>query len=112
MLLKTEIIKKDTLIILDEPENHLHPEWQILYANILVALVSDGYHILLSSHSPTFIQALSYYTNQLNVEKSKVNFYLAKKIDNENYSNISNVSDDIDKIFNNLLSPNDIFYRW
>ena len=112
LLLKTEIIKKDTLIILDEPENHLHPEWQILYANILVALVSDGYHILLSSHSPTFIQALSYYTNQLNVEKSKVNFYLAKKIDNENYSNISNVSDDIDKIFNNLLSPNDIFYRW
>ena len=39
-------------------------------------------------------------------------YFLAKKIDNENYSNISNVSDDIDKIFNNLLSPNDIFYRW
>ncbi|MBR1648194.1 MAG: AAA family ATPase [Alphaproteobacteria bacterium] len=112
LLIKTNVINKDTLIVLDEPENHLHPQWQIDYAEILADLVKDGYHIMLSSHSPTLIQALAFFARKKGIKKEAVNYYLAQKITGENYSNIQNVSDDIEKIFDNLNSPNDILYQW
>lgn len=58
ILLKTGVITKDSLIILDEPENHLHPEWQIKYAEIICKMVKNGFYVLLTSHSPYMIQAL------------------------------------------------------
>ena len=39
ILLKTGVITKDSLIVFDEPENHLHPEWQIKYAEIICKMV-------------------------------------------------------------------------
>ena len=110
ILLKTGILTSDSLLILDEPENHLHPAWQIQYANILVAMVAAGFHIILTSHSPTFIHALAKYSNDYIKDDSKINFYLAEKIPNTNYSKIEQVNGDINKIFENLTSPDDVLY--
>jgi len=50
ILLKTGILKKEeSLIILDEPENHLHPQWQIDYAEFIVKLVEKGFYMLITS---------------------------------------------------------------
>lgn len=58
ILLANEIVTKDTLLIFDEPENHLHPKWQLKLAQVLVKLVASGVYILVSSHSPYLIEAL------------------------------------------------------
>ncbi|OQY54954.1 MAG: hypothetical protein B6247_09760 [Candidatus Parabeggiatoa sp. nov. 2] len=34
-------LKSDHLLIIDEPENHLHPEWQLLLAELIVNLVNQ-----------------------------------------------------------------------
>lgn len=111
ILLKMEIISKDSLIILDEPENHLHPEWQIRYAEVICKMVKNGFYVLLTSHSPYMIQALKTYSEKEGVFDKKVNFYFAEKEENcENSSVIKNVKDeygnfDDSKIFKSLYSP-------
>lgn len=110
IFLKTGILLKDSLLILDEPENHLHPDWQIKFAKVLVSMVENGFYILLTSHSPTFIHALTKYSQELITDKKKVNFYLSEKTEDNNYCIIKNVNNSIENIFENLTSPNDILY--
>ena len=106
--IKSGVLEKDSILILDEPENHLHPEWQIKYAEILALMVSEGYYILLTSHSPFFLQALRLYADKYGVLENKTHFYLAEKFnDGSNYSNIKDVTDKTEEIFANLAAPLD-----
>ena len=58
-LIQNGTINKNTIVIIDEPETNLHPEWQVLFANILVLLNKLlGIKLLINSHSPYFIRAL------------------------------------------------------
>ena len=57
LLEKGEIHEKDVMV-LDEPEIHLHPEWQLIYAELIV-LLEKYLHltILITTHSPYFLEA-------------------------------------------------------
>ena len=109
LLLKTGTLAKDSLLVFDEPENHLHPEWQIKLAKIIVTMVKNDFYVLLTSHSPTFIHALMKYGSECIERKNKVKFYLAEKVCEQNYSDLNEV-EDVNRIFDNLTSPNDILY--
>jgi ABC-type cobalamin transport system ATPase subunit len=58
ILIGNEFVAKNTVLIFDEPENHLHPKWQLKLAQMLVKLVDKGVYVLVSSHSPYMIEAL------------------------------------------------------
>lgn len=58
ILVANEFVDNNTALIFDEPENHLHPKWQLKLAKILLALVEKGVYVLVSSHSPYLIEAL------------------------------------------------------
>lgn len=58
MLVANEFVAKNTALIFDEPENHLHPKWQLKLAQVLLKLVESGVYVLVSSHSPYLIEAL------------------------------------------------------
>lgn len=61
-MLRQNVLDEDTFLVLDEPEIHLHPEWQIIYAKALV-MIARRLHtrILVTTHSPYFLQALQVY---------------------------------------------------
>ena len=107
ILLENGYISDKGILILDEPEVHLHPKWQLEMANIIVKFVKYGVRILVNSHSPYMIQSLiKYVRDEKVVDKS--NFYLAKK--EKTYSIIENVNDDLNKIFKLLAEPmNEVF---
>lgn len=47
---------RDALIIVDEPELHLHPKWQKALIQLFIQLAeSTGNQFLLATHSPTFV---------------------------------------------------------
>jgi len=47
---------RDALIIVDEPELHLHPKWQKTLLKMFIQLAqSTGNQFLLATHSPTFV---------------------------------------------------------
>jgi len=97
-------LDKEAILILDEPEVHLHPNWQLEMAKIIVELVKNGVKILVNSHSPYMIEALERYG-----EKAEINmdFYLAEDgiIDKVNDNNSATLS----KIFEKLSAPFDVF---
>ena len=101
ILLLNGTLKEGVILILDEPEVHLHPKWQLKYAELIVQLVKNGVKILVNSHSPYMIDALKYYSDR---EKVKSNFYLAEKNRDET-SSISDVTMDISPIFEKLTEP-------
>ena len=53
----------DSYLIMDEPEVHLHQEWQVKLAQILVLLVKDlNVNLFINSHSHQFIEAIEVYS--------------------------------------------------
>ena len=58
ILVANEFVAKDTVLIFDEPENHLHPKWQLKLAQVLIKLVESGVYVLVSSYSPYLVEAL------------------------------------------------------
>jgi predicted ATPase len=104
ILSQNNYLNKNTVLILDEPEVHLHPKWQLEMAKIIVELVKNGVNVVVNSHSPYMIEALQRYAE---VEKVTADFYLAENgyIKKENDSN----SETLAKIFEKLSEPFDVF---
>lgn len=75
-LLETGVLKRKDVLILDEPEIHLHSKWQIIYAELIVVLqkVFD-LTILLVTHSFQFLESLSYFINKYGIS-DRGNYYI------------------------------------
>ena len=91
------------MLIWDEPENHLHPEWQIRLAEIFVKLAKGGQPILITTHSPYFLQAIKYFSAKETFEKY-VNYYLPEDTEN-NLVELKDISNDLNKAFQLLAEP-------
>ena len=73
------ILDSKTLLIIDEPEAHLHPQWIVEYAKILVKLVKKlNVRLLITTHSPYMIRALRN-VSAAELTQSKIAFYLAEQ---------------------------------
>lgn len=58
-LLENGHLDKNTLLLIDEPEAHLHPQWIVEFARLLVLLNKKlGLKVLLASHNPDMVAAL------------------------------------------------------
>jgi predicted ATPase len=53
------VIGKHDLLMIEEPEAHLHPENQRKLARAIARMVNKGLHVLLTTHSDYFLQQLS-----------------------------------------------------
>lgn len=103
ILMETQAINENKILIWDEPENHLHPEWQIKIAQLFVEIAKAGVPILISSHSPYFIQGVRYFTEKHDLNKF-VNYYLAKETE-DGLSELEDVTKDLNQIFVKLAQP-------
>lgn len=102
-MLKTDCISNSKMLVLDEPEIHLHPEWQIKFCQLIIELVSIGIPIVVSSHSPYFIQGLRYYAAEKHIEKDVI-YYMAAE-NKEGLSEFKDVTNDLNKVFSLLAVP-------
>lgn len=102
LLLNGTLQDKD-VIVLDEPEIHLHPEWQLLYAEIIVLLQKKfNYHIVVTTHSAHFMEALELYSKKYGISE-KCHYYLANLQDDG--AVFENVTQNINKIYKQMVDP-------
>lgn len=103
-LLLNGTIEENGMIILDEPEIHLHPAWQLQFAELIVLLSKEfGVNVLLNTHSPYFLRAIQVYSAKYEMA-DKCKYYMSELVDDKKAS-IFDVSDDVDKIFEKLAQP-------
>lgn len=102
-LLMNGSIEAGGVLILDEPEIHLHPEWQLLFAELIVLLQKEFYiHVLLNTHSPYFLNAIEVYAAKYDVD-DRCKYYLSSS--RGEVSEIEDVTENIEKIYEKLARP-------
>ena len=103
MLLEKGCLKNKDVVILDEPEIHLHPQWQIAYAELIVLLQKQfDLSVVVTTHSPYFVDALNLFSCKYGTD-NKVNYYLSS---NEGDAvTMQLVTDEIDLIYKKMASP-------
>lgn len=78
MLLERSILQQRDVLILDEPEIHLHPEWQVLFAQAIVLLQKEfELSVIITTHSHFFVDAIHLYT-QLYESTASTHYYIAE----------------------------------
>lgn len=97
-------LDKKYVLILDEPEVHLHPAWQLKYAEIIAQLTKSGICVVVNSHSPYMIEALKVYSDKEGIG-DKTNFYLAEKNTDGIMSKIIDCTNNLMRIFDLLSKP-------
>lgn len=108
LLLNGTLVENGTLI-LDEPEVHLHPEWQLVYAQLIVLLQKKfNLHILLATHSPYFLEAIEEYSKKYDIA-TKCKYYLADtERDNDlkhDFFVFTDVSDNLELLYKKFAMP-------
>lgn len=83
ILYNNGFLDNKTLLILDEPEAHLHPEWIVQYARLVVMLHKElKVNFLIGSHNPDMVMAIKYISKkELEKNNNSVNFYFAEMFD-------------------------------
>lgn len=77
--LENGLLNDSTLLIIDEPEVHLHPQWVVEFARILVLLNRElGVKVLIASHNPDMVAAIQAIARKENC-LAHVTYYLAKE---------------------------------
>ena len=96
------IVQNGTLI-LDEPEVHLHPDWQVTLAEVIVLLQREmGLHILINTHSPYFLRAIEVFSGKYDTE-DVVKYYLSYN-EGDN-AKMKDVTFNISEIYKVLSDP-------
>jgi predicted ATPase len=99
MLLRNGSLTDKTLLIIDEPESNLHPQWIIEYARIIVMLNKElGVKFFIATHNPDMVSAIRYISEKEGVLEN-VNFYLAEKSSEKFKFNYKFLNKEIDPIF-------------
>ncbi|WP_029319047.1 AAA family ATPase [Butyrivibrio sp. AE3004] len=107
--LRIGAIKAGDIMILDEPEINLHPEWQVEYARTIVELEKQcNIKFIITSHSPFFIRALECYAD-IYGKMGEMNVYeLTKREDGEiEVENVSYSEFGMSKLYDDLAAPLD-----
>lgn len=102
ILLDKGELDESTMLILDEPEAHLHPKWQNAFAEVIALLVKElGVNVLLTTHSPNFVLALDAYMRKYKLEE-KSNFYQTEILE-DGFVQYNCMDDDMGKIYEDFL---------
>lgn len=103
MLIDKGQIDESTLLVLDEPEAHLHPEWQNKFAEVIVLLVKYlNTNVVLTSHSPNFVMAIDAYMRKHEIT-DKTNFYQTRRME-DGFVEYVDVNDDLGRIYTDFMA--------
>jgi predicted ATPase len=111
-LLRKGYLTNRTVLIIDEPEAHLHPQWIVEFARLLVLLNKEiGLKIMIASHAPDMVSAIRYVSDAEGVI-GNTNFYLAEKDADAETFTYKQLGKDIDPIFESFNKSFDLIEKY
>lgn len=102
LLLRNNIINKGSFLIIDEPEAHLHPKWQVALVEILYKVAKSGANIIIATHSIDMIKTVELILKK--EENAKDLISINKMPFNSEFKSLNN-EEKIEEILTDLSSP-------
>ena len=104
--LRIGAIKRGDILVLDEPEINLHPEWQKEYARALVMLQKlFDLKLIVTTHSPYFIRSIECFSD-LNNTMDFLNVYKITQTDGDSVvENLSYSEYCMTELYDDLSAP-------
>lgn len=103
MLVESGVICNNDVLVLDEPEIHLHPEWQIVYAELVVLLQKYmNLSVIVTTHSPYFLDAIDLFSKKHKIS-DRTNYYLSRAVGSQ--VEFKKVTEDLEAIYKEMASP-------
>jgi len=107
-LLENGYLDEESLLLIDEPEAHLHPQWIVEFARLLVLLHKQlGLKIMIATHNPDMVSAIQSIARKEDVLGNTC-FYQAERASEDSmqyvYKNLGNDISEIFKSFNIAIS--------
>lgn len=98
-LLQNGYLTNKTLLLIDEPEAHLHPQWIVDYARLLVHINKYlGTKIMIASHNPDMVAAIRSIAEKEDILE-ETHFYIAQKEKNSAQYSYKDLGHNIEEIF-------------
>ncbi|TNY30805.1 hypothetical protein FHY64_16955 [Pelagovum pacificum] len=68
------VIKNGSLVLIDEPELSLHPEWQVKYIDLLLRTFAryHGCHFVVATHSPMVVSELPEHAEVISLDQEEL----------------------------------------
>jgi len=105
-LVTNKALKKGSILYWEEPEVHLHPEWQLRMVELFIELMNAGVKIVFSTHSPYMCDYLNAMSQKKGNDFSdRVSFNLFEEKDGVVENHILESQEDWNKIQAELLDP-------
>lgn len=102
-VLHYRVLKKKSVLILDEPEINLHPEWQVAYARYIVMLQKSlDLHVVITTHSPFFLKAIEKASEESGIWE-KCHYYYAHNEKGD--AVIECVDDSMEDVYSRMMMP-------
>ncbi|HBA47259.1 MAG TPA: hypothetical protein DDY31_19935, partial [Lachnospiraceae bacterium] len=102
-ILHYRVLREKSVLILDEPEINLHPEWQAEYARIVVMLQTElNLHVVITTHSPFFLKALENAVGERGMGE-RCHYYYAQNVDGD--AKIEKVDNDLEMVYSKMMMP-------
>ena len=107
------VLRHGRILVIDEPESNLHPEWQVKFAFVLVHLWTMlGVRVVVATHSPYFLKGLENSAAQLNCLDNMSCYFMQSDNDGKGMvaKDVTNRLNEVYKSFfdplNNLMAGN------
>ena len=103
MLVERKVIGKGAFVFIDEPEAHLHPEWQVVMMGALYELVCKGVYVVIATHSVDILKWLEVHVKHHPKDKElfALNHFTREGVKNGDRG----FSEKLDDIQNELSAP-------
>ena len=104
--------KEDDLIILENPEAHLHPKAQRLLGELLVKAASTGAQIILETHSDHILNGIRICVRKQYIDAKHVKFYFFQREDVGDKYNVNVFAPVLDQSGDIDIWPEGFFDEW
>jgi predicted ATPase len=99
-------MESGSVLVIDEPESNLHPEWQIVFARFLVSLCARfEIRILLNTHSPFFLKAIRTYSDLFEIGEKCAYYNMEKQNNDKLHTAMQKDEKSIEEVFADMARP-------
>ena len=112
VILSILMSKKDDIVIIENPEAHLHPKGQVVLAELMALAAQNGVQLIIETHSDHIFDGIRIATKENKISNKKLSVIFFDRKQDEHITEITNIIIDsngrIDKMPKNFFDQFDI----